>query len=261
VAPVVAVAALVASVFLVAPTGKSRCRLTNLRALTDGISLGHPRSPMRLKATGTVRIGVVFVDFADAVATRTTQSVLDLISPAAERRFAAVSYGRVTFELVPVHGWVRMSRVSSAYGMSRGEGSFSSHHAYVAEALDLGVRSLDVSSLDGFLVLTNPDAAAFDVGPAFTPVARYDAARAAGRSWTNGATSGTDLLAFGSAWFNHEFGHTLGLVDLYAFDPVERGQATIEPAEIFRFTGGFSLMGNIDGSAPEYFAWERWVLQ
>jgi hypothetical protein len=75
---------------------------------------------MRLKATGTVRIGVVFVDFADAVATRTTQSVLDLISPAAERRFAAVSYGRVTFELVPVHGWVRMSRVSSAYGMSRG---------------------------------------------------------------------------------------------------------------------------------------------
>jgi hypothetical protein len=182
VAPVVAVAALVASVFLVAPTGKSRCRLTNLRALTDGISLGHLRSPMRLKATGTVRIGVVFVDFADAVATRTTQSVLDLISPAAERRFAAVSYGRVTFELVPVHGWVRMSRVSSAYGMSRGEGSFSSHHAYVAEALDLGVRSLDVSSLDGFLVLTNPDAAAFDVGPAFTPVARYDAARAAGRS-------------------------------------------------------------------------------
>ena len=120
VAPVVAVAVLVASVFLVAPTGKSRCRLTNLRALTDGISLGHPRSPMRLKATGTVRIGVVFVDFADAVATRTTQSVLDLISPAAERRFAAVSYGRVTFELVPVHGWVRMSRVSSAYGMSRG---------------------------------------------------------------------------------------------------------------------------------------------
>jgi hypothetical protein len=117
-----------------------------------------------------------------------------------------------------------------------------------------------VSSLDGFLVLTNPDAAAFDVGPAFTPVARYDAARAAGRSWTNGATSGTDLLAFGSAWFNHEFGHTLGLVDLYAFDPVERGQATIEPAEIFRFTGGFSLMGSVDGSAPEYFAWERWVL-
>jgi hypothetical protein len=56
-----------------------------------------------------------------------------------------------------------------------------------------------VSSLDGLLVLTNPDAAAFDVGPALTSVARYGAARAAGRSWTNGATSGTDLVAFGSA--------------------------------------------------------------
>jgi len=227
----------------------SQCRLTDPRAATEGISLGHPRPAVRLKATGTVRIGVVFVDFADAVATRTTQSVFDLISPAAERRFAALSYGRATFELVPVHRWVRMRSVSSAYGMSRSQTSFSAHRAYVAEALDLGVRSLDVSGLDGFLVLANPDAAALDFGPAFTPNDGYWAAVAAGRSWTNGATSGTDLLGWGSAWFNHEFGHALGLVDLYAFD-----------GEQHRFTGGFSLMGRMDGAAPEYFAWERWTL-
>jgi M6 family metalloprotease-like protein len=227
----------------------SQCRLTDPRAATEGISLGHPRPAVRLKATGTVRIGVVFVDFPDAVATRTTQSVLDLISPAAEQRFAAFSYGRATFELVPVHRWVRMSRASTAYGMRRSQASFSAHRAYVAEALDLGARSLGVGGLDGFLVLANPDAAALDFGPAFTPNDGYWAAVAAGRSWTNGATSGTDLLGWRSAWFNHEFGHVLGLVDLYAFD-----------GEQHRFTGGFSLMGEVDGAAPEYFAWERWTL-
>jgi len=236
-----------------APIGElvaaSRCRLTDPRAATEGISLGHPRPAVRLKATGTVRIGVVFVDFPDAAATRTTQSVLDLISPAAEQRFAAFSYGRATFELVPVHRWVRMSRASSAYGMRRSQASFSAHRAYVAEALDLGARSLNVGGLDGFLVLANPDAAALDFGPAFTPNDGYWAADAAGRSWTNGATSGTDLLGWRSAWFNHEFGHVLGLVDLYAFDGAQH-----------RFVGGFSLMGNIEGGAPEYFAWERWTL-
>lgn len=227
----------------------SRCRLTDPRAATDGISLGHPRPAMRLKSTGTVRIGVVFVDFPDAVATRTTRSVLDLISPAAEQRFAAFSYGRATFELVPVHRWVRMGRASTAYGMSRSQSSFVAHRAYVAEALDLGAGSLAVGGLDGFLVLANPDAAALDFGPAFTPTDAYWAAVAAGRSWTNGATSGTDLLRWGSAWFAHEFGHALGLVDLYAFD-----------GEPQRFVGGFSLMGLIDGGAPEYLAWERWTL-
>ena len=48
---------------------------------------------------------------------------------------------------------------------------------------------------------------------------------------------------------NHEIGHTMGLVDLYGYS----GSA-------HRFVGGWSLMGLISGHAPEYFAWERWIL-
>ena len=227
----------------------SLCKLSDPNGKQNGISLGFPRLSERLKSTGTVRIGVVFVDFPDAAATRSTQSVYSLISPEAERRFAAMSYGRATFELVPLQRWLRMSRASTAYSMSRTNTTFSTHRDFITEALNLSVGSLSVSDLDGFLVLANPDAAAFDFGPAFTPNDVYWAATAAGRTWMNGATSGTDLLNFGSAWFNHEFGHAMGLVDLYAFS----GAAN-------RFVGHFSLMGLISGGAPEFFGWERWSL-
>jgi len=227
----------------------SLCKLSDPNGKQNGISLGFPRLSERLKSTGTVRIGVVFVDFPDAAATRSTQSVYSLISPEAERRFAAMSYGRATFELVPLQRWLRMSRASTAYSMSRTNTTYSIHRDFITEALNLSVGSLSVSDLDGFLVLANPDAAAFDFGPAFTPNDVYWATTAAGRTWMNGATSGTDLLNFGSAWFNHEFGHAMGLVDLYAFS----GAAN-------RFVGHFSLMGLISGGAPEFFGWERWSL-
>src|SRR5207247_1671509 len=70
-----------------------------------------------------------------------------------------------------------------------------------------------------------------------------------GKTFTNGATSGADLLVWGYKWLNHEVGHTMGLVDLYAFQ-----------GDGHRFVGGFSMMGLISGLAPEYFAYERWLL-
>ncbi|MFM2113410.1 MAG: hypothetical protein RL643_368 [Actinomycetota bacterium] len=227
----------------------SQCKLSDPNGKRNGISLGFPRLAERLKSTGTVRIGVVFVDFPDAAATRSTQSVYSLISPDAERRYAAMSYGKATFEFVPLQRWLRMSRASSAYSMSRTNTTFNTHRDFITEALNLSAGSLSVSDLDGFVVLANPDATAFDFGPAFTPNDAFWAATAAGRAWMNGATSGTDLLNWGSGWFNHEFGHAMGLVDLYAF-----GGATN------RFVGHFSLMGLINGGAPELFGWERWSL-
>ena len=50
-------------------------------------------------------------------------------------------------------------------------------------------------------------------------------------------------------WFPHEFGHTMSLVDLYAF-----------AGSTNRFVGEFSIMGLISGTAPEFFGWERWLL-
>ncbi len=49
--------------------------------------------------------------------------------------------------------------------------------------------------------------------------------------------------------FAHEFGHNLGLIDLYAYNGIQH-----------RFVGDYSLMGLISGIAPELLGWERWTL-
>jgi len=172
-----------------------------------------------------------------------------MISPESESLFSKMSYGRVAFELVPVHRWLRMSKNSSQYGVSRGL-SFETHRAYLDEVLRQGTVGLDTSTLDGFIVLTNPDSNAISVGPAFTPNDRRWGIQIDTKLWMNGTnSSGVDLRNWGFKWMNHEIGHTMGLVDLYAYS----GSA-------HRFVGGWSLMGLISGHAPEYFAWERWIL-
>ena len=76
-----------------------------------------------------------------------------------------------------------------------------------------------------------------------------------GKTFANGATSGADLPGWGSYWLNHEAGHMMGLPDLYAYqyDPNNY-------SDQHRFVGDFNLMGFIDGSAPGFFAFERWQL-
>ena len=144
------------------------CRLTDPNSLSQGISIGHPRNPLRLKSVGKIRIGVLFVDFPDAVATRSTESVFAIISPAAEDRFAHLSYGKADFDLVPVHKWIRMMNGSATYEMSRQTNTFIAHRRYISEVFDRARADLDGSLLDGFLVIANPDAGSFDFGPAFT---------------------------------------------------------------------------------------------
>jgi M6 family metalloprotease-like protein len=229
-------------------TNVESCRLKEKKPRLD-VSIGFPKVENRLRSTGGVRLGVFFADFPDSVATKTTESVLQMISPESETLYSKMSYGRVAFELVPVHRWIRMSKDSSLYGMSRGL-SFATHRAYLDEVLRQGTVGLDTTTLDGFIVLTNPDSNAISNGPAFTPIDKYWGIQIGTKLWMNGTnSSGIDLRSWGFKWMNHEIGHTMGLVDLYAYS----GSA-------HRFVGGWSLMGLISGHGPEYFAWERWVL-
>lgn len=71
-----------------------------------------------------------------------------------------------------------------------------------------------------------------------------------GYEWENVEDSAADLPGWGALWFNHEAGHTLGLPDLYDYSHTD----------VLGFTGGFSLMGDIGGHAPEFLAYERWML-
>lgn len=218
------------------------CRLP---ANFSGVALGFPRVAGRLKAVGDVRVPVVFVDFSDAVATRTPQAVFGLVSPVAENFYKAVSYGRMNLILQPTYTWYRMSKASSQYGWNAL--TFDLHKAYIQEALNLATTT-DFSQADGFLIMSNPDAGVLNNGPAFTANAG-NGVTVRGTTLLNGATSGRDFINWGAYWLNHEMGHALGLPDLYAFSGTTH-----------RFVGNFSMMGQISGFAREYFAWERWQL-
>lgn len=228
-------------------TNVESCRLKSALVAKSG-GIGFPRHTTKLRSTGGVRLLVLFVDFPDSVATKSTESVLKIVSLESERLYSEMSYGRVAFELVPVLRWLRMSKESSVYNIKRGF-SFLDHRNYLEEALRLGTVGLDASTLDGFIVLTNPETKTIEFGPAFALDDEYWGIRVGSKLWMNGTNSGFDLNNWGYKWMNHEIGHTMGLPDLYAYN----GSA-------HRFVGGWSLMGHISGHGPEYFAWERWLL-
>lgn len=218
------------------------CRLP---ARFQGVALGFPRVAGRLKSLGDVHVPVVFVDFPDAPATRTPQSAFGLISPGAEAFYQAVSYGRMNLILEPTYTWYRMSQASSAYGWSAL--TFALHKAYIEEALSL-TTTTDLSQADGFVILSNPDSGAISFGPTFD-ANPGDGATVRGITLDNGVTSGRDLPGWGSFWLNHEMGHAMSLVDLYAL-----------AGTTHRFVGGIGIMGLISGFAREYYGWERWQL-
>lgn len=231
-----------ATITVTASDPLAACRLP---ARFGGVGLGFPRIADRQKATGDVRIAVVFVDFPDAVATRTPQNVFAILSPTAENYFRAVSYGRMNLILEPSFSWRRMSGATTQYGWN--SLTHLNHRIYIQEAVNLA-EPVDFSSSDAITVISNPDAGALFNGPTFIG-SPSSGISADGKLFTNATTSGRDLLGWGGYWLNHEVGHSMGLVDLYAFFGTGN-----------RFVGGFSLMGRINGQAREFFAWERWLL-
>ena len=104
-------------------TNVAACKLKDMTLLSGG-TLGFPRVPIRLPSTGKVRIGVIFADFADSVATNTTTYALNQYSPDLETYFSEMSYGRLQIELSPVHSWLRMPKNSTSYRLGRGEGGW-----------------------------------------------------------------------------------------------------------------------------------------
>jgi M6 family metalloprotease-like protein len=217
-----------------------------------GVAIGgFPRYPERIASTGTVTSVVLFVDFSDAPATITTTQALDLIDEA-PGFFTELSYGRMSYSLsTPVMSWLRMSQTSTQYSTTNDLREF------LQEAVSLADASVNFSTVESIVVITNPSATAFSIGPAMATTAGQGVS-ADGNEILNGVRSGYDLNTWQAIWLNHEFTHNLGLVDLYAYT----NATTLESS--LRYTGKFSYMGinttGTDANGPGLFAWERWVL-
>ena len=233
---------------------KANCKVPVFDGRGD-VAIGFPRVADRLKSTGEVIIKVILVDFPDAQSQMSPQQAFAKVAQSVAL-FEELSYGRMQMILQPTYKWYRMSQNAKTYAPLNQ--SFAHHRAYMAEAIALADSEIDFSKTDGILILANPDAKEIgNSGPAFTSI-YGNGFTLDGKYIANGATSAYDLNYWGYIWLNHEFGHALGLPDLYAFtreDPMNTNDG-------HRYVGDFSLMGlsSLNSNAPGFLAWERWLL-
>jgi M6 family metalloprotease-like protein len=224
-------------------TDGSTCKFINASGRYD-VGYGFPHDPDRVTGTGTKNIAVIFVDFPDAIATRTPQDVLSLMSPASENFVSTISHGKANVVFQPKFKWYRMSKPSDQYGYD--QLTFDLHKQYIQEAVSLADPEYDFTKIDDIVIICNPDRGAIVRSSSFMGLAN-NGIHADGRTMTNAMTLQRDLATARGFLFPHEFGHSMGVPDLYAYTGPLHG-----------FVGDFSIMGN-QATAPTYNAWEQWL--
>lgn len=182
-------------------------------------------------STGTLNAFMIFVDFDDAPAIETTQSLHDFFLPAAAEWYAESSYGALTLDVTAdTSRFYRMPVTAASYGWARGL-SYETHEKYIQDVLD--VYNQTIAPTDVLYVVPTANAAAISFSPTFMGDVQT---RAGVYVAKKSVTFGLDAY---KTWkylvLNHETGHTTCLPDYYPFN----GSAT------GLFIGGWDLMGLI----------------
>ncbi|MFI6470861.1 M6 family metalloprotease domain-containing protein [Streptomyces sp. NPDC050516] len=227
------------------PHSSESCALPGQTGWTDE---GHGTDRVQFQpATGTHRVLTLFVDFPDAPATDSTAAYAAQLAPAADW-MAKASYGRSRLAISSLNRWIRMPADSASYGFARGL-TFEAHEKYVRDAIVAADPYADFSRYDMVYVVPAKTAAAISFSPTYlydptTPGVTADGARL---KWA--VTFGQDMWHWGPKVADHETSHTFGLPDLYSFTGATH-----------QYVGGWDVMGNIAGPAPQYLGWQSWKL-
>ncbi|MBW5485547.1 M6 family metalloprotease domain-containing protein [Streptomyces bambusae] len=221
------------------------CALPGRTGWTDE---GHDTDRVQFQpSTGTRRVLTLFVDFPDAPATDTTDAYAAHLAPAADWLTSA-SYGRLRLAVDPLHRWIRMPARSDSYGFARGL-TFEAHEAYVRDAVAAADPYADFSRYDMVYVVPTRAATAVSFSPTYLYDPKTQGVTADGTRLKWAVTFGQDMWHWGPKVAAHETGHTFGLPDLYAFS-----------GSTHRYVGGWDVMGNIAGHAPQFLGWHSWKL-
>ncbi|MGW2563714.1 M6 family metalloprotease domain-containing protein [Streptomyces sp. NPDC001514] len=223
----------------------AECALPGRTGWTDE---GHDTDRTQFQpSTGTRRVLMLFVDFPDAGATDSTDAYAAQLAPAADWMRAA-SYGRSRLAVTSLHRWIRMPADSDSYGFARGL-TFETHEKYVRDAIKAADPYADFSRYDMVYVVPTRAASAISFSPTYLydPTASGVTADGIRLKWA--VTFGQDIWRWGPKVAAHETGHTFGLPDLYSFTGATH-----------QHVGGWDVMGNIAGPAPQYLGWHSWKL-
>ncbi|MBT2365387.1 M6 family metalloprotease domain-containing protein [Streptomyces sp. ISL-10] len=227
------------------PAPAADCALPGRTGWTDE---GHDTDRAQFQpSTGTRRVLTLFVDFPDAPATDSTDAYAAQLAPAVDWMRTA-SYGRSRLAISSLHRWIRMPADSASYGFERGL-TFETHEKYVRDAIAAADPHADFSRYDMVYVVPTKAAAAISFSPTYLYDPATSGVRADGTRIKWGVTFGQDLWRWGPKVVAHETGHTFGLPDLYSFTGATH-----------QYAGGWDVMGNIAGPAPQFLGWHSWKL-
>ena len=181
-----------------------------------GITAGFPLPHWAPSAVGTVRIGVLFMDFPDAQAAHSTEDEAAHGLPWAEQYLEGASYGKLDVEFVPLHRWLRAEQEFAEYlGPTAIEDSEALVTGASAHAVALADDEVDFSTLD--MVLTVFPGSHFSGGNALGDAEADGVTITTTRVHTNELEEPRELADWGSIGA-HEIAHNLGLLDMYPYD-------------------------------------------
>ncbi|KAK8008279.1 hypothetical protein PG991_010830 [Apiospora marii] len=232
----------------------SACKLPAVQSVYLSPGFGYEGDCV--PSNGTLRAFMIFVDFPDAPATEASpQELYDIYLPGAADWYATSSQGALTLDVVTdgdAARFVRMPAASTSYRWSRGL-TAEAHYKYIQDAVDAYLKTSTAAFPDGTEVLyIAPTKNAREISFSPTYMGPVTARAGRGRIARKAVTFGLDAYeTWGFKVLNHETGHTMCLPDYY---PFEAGRPT------GYYVGGWSLMGDIAGLAPDWFAYDKWRL-
>ena len=192
---------------------------------------------------------MMFVDFPDKVAVRTTQSLYDFLVPESKQWYSTASYGKLSLDIdADTSRFYRMPNPTSSYDWRRGL-SAEQHGAYIQDALNVYFRDSGKTTFPTYDVLYVVPTWEIE-NPSFSPTYMIDVRTNTGQLFAKKTvTFGADVyLTWGYKTLNHETGHAMCLPDLYA----ENSNGL--------YVGGYDMMAYILGENPDYFGWMKWKL-
>ncbi|KAL4730856.1 hypothetical protein ACLX1H_002898 [Fusarium chlamydosporum] len=205
-----------------------------------------------VNSTGNVDALAIFVDFPDAQDQDpdSLDALYDKMVPPTIEWYAKASYNKLKLNLkADTSKFHRMPKASSEYDWLGRQGGIWRPNLYVQDALDAftanGTRS--PPNVDVLYIIPTSKAASYIYRSQtqYDPVSTRQGEKVAKKVVTLGAAD-WDLAAMNII---HETGHTFCLPDYYAFN-----------SYLGFYTGGFDVMSQTDGMAPDFFSWDKYRL-
>jgi M6 family metalloprotease-like protein len=244
------------------PIGKGMAEAYSIASDDSSGSAPHGSFDIR-KLSGDYELIVILVEFTDIKHETSRDAIHDMVFRQMNEYWREVSYGQ--FNVIgDTVGWIALYRDEAYYGKDtnpKDPGSDQRDRQLIADACK-GVKGVDFAQYQGIIVVYAGHGQ--DSDPQNTDLLWPSAYRSGlgvtcgGRKFDNGGSSSeiTDAGALDFGAFTHEFGHTIGLPDLYH---KARGSKADDFVGLWSLMAGGSWGGpNKDGSSPTGLeSWSR----